>query len=515
MSIFHSIEAILLPSDNSIELGSYVINTFFYLARALLIRSLRFKQPGDVKHAVEYLRYLQDQSLETPNVTRSLIKSRLVLALGVQVELESVDPMQDIGELATLCRELLISCDSEPLLVLATKQFVTVMRRTREPVMRLPHEVIECLREARIRLPNLEGVYFALAHSLYLRFGLAHSHDDYKEAMLILDEVIADPNESVERTMRLAGAFALGRFCFDSKPEHLAEAIFRSRAHLNAMSFEDPHRYLFAESLGFLEKHRFEDFGVRSNWQQDNTNVVNASHLAASQMANSNLVEFPLPMPDRRNPAPHINAIFSIFKLTDLSNIEKAVEYCRLCLTSPHSYLPLTYEALGRLLYRLFSLTNNIEYLNESITVYCGLIKMPGVPTDFHNINISLIVTLHCRLKLFKAGGDINEIRELSTAVATDMSTEVLLRFHISCAWASAARYFGQPSTLNAYETAISLMQESLYFAPTLEMQHSRLAAMRDPFQKLPLDYVSYLVEIGEPREGPPMVRDEGLPCFS
>jgi len=35
-------------------------------------------------------------------------------------------------------------------------------------------------------------------------------------------------------------------------------------------------------------------------------------------------------------------------------------------------------------------------------------------------------------------------------------------------------------------------MQGSVILAPTLEIQHRRLVAMRDGFQKLPLDSVSH-----------------------
>ena len=41
-------------------------------------------------------------------------------------------------------------------------------------------------------------------------------------------------------------------------------------------------------------------------------------------------------------------------------------------------------------------------------------------------------------------------------------------------------------------------MQESLSFAPTLEIQHFRLVAMRDEYEKLPLNYASYLVQIDQ-----------------
>ncbi|KAH9973623.1 hypothetical protein BJV74DRAFT_953841 [Russula compacta] len=72
-SIYHSTEAILLPFHTSIELGSYLIETLFYLAFALLLRSQEVKQPGDVKHAIKYLRYIQDLSLETSDITHNVI----------------------------------------------------------------------------------------------------------------------------------------------------------------------------------------------------------------------------------------------------------------------------------------------------------------------------------------------------------------------------------------------------------------------------------------------------------
>ena len=146
----------------------------------------------------------------------------------------------------------------------------------------------------------------------------------------------------------------------------------------------------------------------------------------------------------------------------------------------------------------MFDLTGNIDHLHKSITVYCNLIKMPGVPINPQLIALLLTVALRSRFKLFTDRRDRDEMVELFAVAATNIRTEVLLRFCASCEWTNAARRFGQLSTRNAYETAISLMQESLSFPPTLEIQHSRLAAMCDHFQKIPLDYASYLVQIGQ-----------------
>ena len=497
-SIYHSTEAILLPSNLPIELGSHVIEALFYLALALFLRSP--KEPNDLKHAVQYLRYLQDQSLETPDLTSNGIKAIFVRILAVQMELESVDPLRDIGEMVTLCRELLRSGVEESLLMDAIKSLANAIRVTRVPLGQpLPDEAIECLREARIQLPDLKEVCFELALLLFDRFNRAQSQDDYEESMSILDKIIADSNEGAELAMCLVGSFARGRFLFNPTPENLAEAIFRNRTYLNALPCEDLRRRTVMKELAYLEQKRFEEFGVRSGRQEDNVEVVDDSPLAASsQLAKSNLVEFPLPMPDKKNPVPHLDALLSMFDITDLTNIEKAIEYCKLCLTSPHSHLPFTLDMLSQLLHRVFDLTGNIDYLNESIALRRDLINMPGVPFQHHLISLPLIDCLLSRFLLFKDRRDGNEIMEVFAVAATDPRTDVPRRFHTSCRWTQVARASEHPSTLTAYETAISLMQESLSFAPTLEIQHFRLVAMRDRYEKLPLDYASYLVQIGQ-----------------
>ena len=494
ISISQATEAILRSFNT---LGSYLIEVLFYLSRALIHRSQDLKRPRDVKHAIIYLRYLQDQSLETSKVTRNKIKVYLVCALAVQVEQESVDPMQGIGEMATLCRELLTLGDLDPeLLISSVNRLVNAILMTIRPIRQPPPDgAIECLREARIRLPDLKQVRLPLALSLRERFNQAHSHDDYEEAMSIADEIIAEPYEGMEAGIHLAGELALIQWYLDPKPEHLAEVIFRIRAYLNAIPSDDPGRGVTIELLACLEKVRFEAFGVRSGRQEDNAEVVDDWHLAVSQMAKSYLVEFPLPMPDERSRGPHLRAIVSILGITDPTNMEKAIEYCRLCITSPHSHLPATFMALGKLLHRLFHLTGNIKYLQESITVNRDFVKMPGVQGMLYAVVSLLIDCLFSRFWLFKGRRDIDEIMELYPVAATDTSIDVSHRILASYAWTQTARYTRHPSTLNAYETTISLMQESLSFAPTLEIQHFRLVAMRGEYEKLPLNYASYLIQ--------------------
>ncbi|KAH9970657.1 CHAT domain-containing protein [Russula compacta] len=123
---------------------------------------------------------------------------------------------------------------------------------------------------------------------------------------------------------------------------------------------------------------------------------------------------------------------------------------------------------------------------------------MEGAPVNPHTIARQLTDRLLSRFELFKDRRDIDEVMELLAVAVTDTSTDVALRFRTSCAWTLAARSSMHPATLTAYKTALELMQQSLSFAPTLEIQHFRLVAIRDEYEKLPLDYASYLIQIGQ-----------------
>jgi hypothetical protein len=70
-------------------------------------------------------------------------------------------------------------------------------------------------------------------------------------------------------------------------------------------------------------------------------------------------------------------------------------------------------------------------------------------------------------------------------------------RFRLSCWWAILARSINHPTTLTAYRSAMSLMQKSLFFAPTVSVQHARLFTMDENCQTMPLDYASYQIRLG------------------
>jgi hypothetical protein len=64
--------------------------------------------------------------------------------------------------------------------------------------------------------------------------------------------------------------------------------------------------------------------------------------------------------------------------------------------------------------------------------------------------------------------------------------------------WAVKARVEMHPSASLAYETAMSLLQETLILCPTLQTQHLRLVKASAMGWTMPSDYASYQIENGQ-----------------
>ena len=374
-------------------------------------------------------------------------------------------------------------------------------------------QAIKCLREASTRFPVLEDIPIKLAFALHDRFFLAHSKADYEEAMSILEESVA--RQDVELALNLAGSLARARFFYYGSPEYLEDALFRTRAHLGAMSSdsEDPERHLIAQSLALLEKVRLNEYFVTVNPQAADAGNIGVKnhplflHMGPFPIAKSDSNRFPAATQDEKNQDSYILGLGSLLGLLhvtdDLAAIEEAMENCRHCLTLSRScdgYAFLYAFLLVNFLLNAFRSTDDIKYLNESITVCRDILKMPGPQLTKLNIIHPLISSLVTRLARHGRTDDFDEIMRLLPIAATDICARIPDRFSISCQWAGFARHTRHPSTLIAYENAISesLIQDSLAFAPTLEIQHFRLVSKQTDDETLPLDYASYQVELGQ-----------------
>src|SRR5260221_12907942 len=223
-----------------------------------------------------YLRYLRGQRTEECFDLPIPFTKTLVSALAVQVEFELGDVDQVIEELADLCGELLDSHISIMSRTCPITAFAGAIGGHFEVLFggRIPSEkVIRCLRTATMRLPDLHDVAIALAKSLLIRFNRIPSEDDYKEGMAMLDKVITFRGPGVrerlyrEMALDFAALFAKVHLETYGKPEHLEEAIYRSRAALDGMSLDNPDRPLITANLAYLQGFRFDSSSSTANVQ--------------------------------------------------------------------------------------------------------------------------------------------------------------------------------------------------------------------------------------------------------
>ncbi|KAI0296883.1 hypothetical protein BC826DRAFT_1127639 [Russula brevipes] len=510
MSILHFTHAIFLPFPISMIGGrrplTNPIVAFYYLTNALLCRSLKFRRPSDVNNCVKYLRYLQDRSLEPFHVPYHEVLTSLVGALCLQMKLESGYAMQNVEEMSVLSRTLLASESSdvpEPPLNVAMENLAEGVTYAVELSNQPSEQVFESLREAHARLPGSHAVPFALSFSLSRRFFLTNSSDDYEEAMTALDKIIASgPGECLMDALDLASTLAHYRSGFFGKPEYLEEAISRFRAYLDALAPENPQRPIATYFLTSLERRRFMEFGVTNGPREAHSGDVEDVDILSLTLSRAKVKATESSSKTLPNYVRILDTQDTMRRITEMADVEEAIKCYRLFLASlqpspsPGDMIAsVAIENWGDLLLRGFQHTRKLDYLNESITVYRGILKAPHVPFP---VIRNLISSLFSRFFLSNDRKDLDELMQLYPIAATDTYTSAPRRFDISCQWAIAARAYKHPSTSTAYENAMSLMQDSLAFAPTLEIQHFRLVEMRDYHEKLPLDHASYRVHIGQ-----------------
>jgi len=326
------------------------------------------------------------------------------------------------------------------------------------------------------------------------------------DKVLILHSPAESPNTYLVEMFCIAVQLATDRFNLYGYPEYLEDAISRTRAYLGSTSLEDPKRSAMIYLLFKLEKTRFDDFGITNgppNMHSSSSEVfylLPFSHLVASLAASNAVISPPMAVDDCIQ---HLDAINTLDRITDKSDIEEAVRYCQLLLASlhgrPHDLLTIhLIGASGRFLHHAFKITNKREYLDESIVVFRHILKMPHAQLTHSEFVRQLISSLMSRFRVFGTREDVGELMQLFPIAVEDPFTKIPGRLKVSVQWSQFARILGHPSISIAYKSAISLMQDSLAFAPTLDIQHFRLVAIRDCVEILPLAYASYQINIGQ-----------------
>jgi hypothetical protein len=511
-SIFHLTKSILFPPHLWQNSGLTILQASFNLSLALVKRSEVSKLPDDAILAAKYLRNLRDQPPhQASGHQRHLVTSLLVEALAIQVELEAGDVVENIGEMAVLCHELLtLDTSSANTICSFTLFFGAFQSKLHLPLPDRPLEqIIECLRTGRAHQLCGRESRIALAMGLLIRYCKTFANDDYEEAASVLDEFItsSSPGDTLVAVARQLVTFhAMLRSSSHCTPEYSEEAIYRALS--DSSSAEEPAIIFDPEGIA---RKRFRDFGFSEEVSQ----IFSLFPLTRTSLGEyfgfspRNLEDLFDDDPDLRK-LEQITGILLGILHDDRGNIVEAIEKAETILASCAPTMGLATSAIpavfGMILFQAFVRTNKIEYLNESVSIFRPLLELPLLPFLRFRILRGLSLSLFVRSEVLSSSPpdqrrqDLDEALERLSQCVNNKHEDFHERCWLACRWASIARGTGHPSVSTAYESALSLIQDILLFAPTLQLQHTTLARSDDS-HRMSLDYASYQVDLNQLEE--------------
>ena len=531
----------LAPVSRDGNFLSNVFNLLFHLAHTLIERSEKFEQPEGIKYPNEYLRLLRGSTLDSLGVSRNLVTTSLVKGLGIQVEAGDGDGTRSVKEMVELCRELLASNKSAyfPSAAFMSLNVAAGAEYSRGLTIELLDEVVECLRDAvKVCPPSSYGVFFALAGQLNTRFVKNYSLGDYEEAMALLENIL-DPNRSGGCPDSIRGSastlvihLAVTRCAYFDNPEYSEVATSLLRAELSSASIDEVKRFQYSEWLSMLVKKRSRVYNLSESLEEANSNISRVVSILSSQplekfgtfveeiedvkktysmTALQQKIQYLEELLSNTSPGTerhkyclsHLAGWYeSKFRRTnDTSDINESIKYARLSLDAIHANDPqriISLSSLHDILLVAFEKSGTIICLNELITVGYNILEL-GSHEGWRFLTVHrLVLSLLCREELLGQIEDLHEAIRLISLVINDPYAGEPERFRLSCRWAIIARNIGHPTTLTAYKCAMSLVQSSLSFAPTVSVQHACLVAMGEDCQTMPLDYASYQINLGQ-----------------
>ncbi|KAH8995837.1 CHAT domain-containing protein [Lactarius hatsudake] len=510
----HLTESILLLPRSWLEYGPKILQALFLLALALFKSSQVSGLPGGGIYAAKYLRNLRDHPHSASSIPRHEIIKLLVHVLALEVKLGAsniAQTLQSIDEMAVLCHELLTSDPSDGI---AITLFARPVHTTYNAhVLDQPSDdVIVCLQLAKVYKPELRDVNIALFICLSARYLMTFGNDDYEEAASILDEITTsgssgDSQDKLVVTLqRLLASLALRRSDMHQTPEHLEEAFYRARASLDASLEEHPTRSLINYVLKLISEDRFHYFGSIEGLggSSDKSQIVLPALALFREHGN---FDWLFDWVDKKMRL--LMGLLDGIRNDDTTKIDEAIEKGRAILSPSIPRVPyaslfasLLLEFFGQMLFEAFQRTNNIEYLDESISTLRQVLVRPLDPRRRFTTTSCLSLSFLTRYRSFpgQPKEDLDEAVKLLSQCVNDACASSPERFWIACFWASVARQTRHPSASTGYESAVSLMHDTLIFAPTLQLQHSTLVTSGDS-HRVSLEYASYQVDQHQLRE--------------
>jgi CHAT domain-containing protein len=482
-AIVHLTESIhLLPLSSKLN-SPAMTDTLSYFARQLLQRSEATKQPENVVSTAKFLFQTRDRLHQIPSASRhrDRLTEFLVHILALQVALEAGNVMQNVREMAVLSRELLTldTSDINTSRLICLLYEVTVSKRCRGVSGQPLDELIECLRVTMKRRPDLLQSRAAFAICLGHRYRITGMDDDCEVALPILDEIGNSQDKYIAGfATGLAAALAMIRSEIHWTPEYLEEGMYRTRTWLSSSSYTE----FFASKLTFNTevsgKYRLRYFGSIEGVEEPSGPIVSWSE-----------------MPESDETLDRMKPLLAILNDGDPTKIDEAIKKGRSIAASSHK--ASVFNIFCELLYNAFVRTNEIKYLNESIRTHremfdSSTLKQAERLRTLPRLSRSFIA----RFQAFPSyrTQDVDEALELISKCVNNSLVYLPDRLWVACMWADFTRSIRHPSVSSAYDTALSLLQDTLHFSPTLQLKHTNLA-MDDVTYCLPLDYASYRVD--------------------
>ena len=512
-AITHYTEAVLLSPTSSQD----IVFALFHLATLLLVRYTEYNLPDGLKYSIKYLRFIRINFYSTETFKNLQpsgdVSSNLFRALALNLVLTPGEIEQDLEEMVTLIPEF-ITAD---ILTLGRKLAIKVFGWAvtslgieiycQENTQRAINRAIQLLREAAVLNPDLV-ISYAIAACLAVRFETTFVMKDCEEALTNIDRIFAtcSPGDNLSEVERnatgLLFCLVVSRVNLSPTPENIEDGIHRLRT-ISPYSLDDEHRATLTLTLEAFTHKRFQYFGVTGNSggtpPDPNMDILPTSNLGqrSGSETSSQIQEKKYRLRD-----------FTIALMNgETTDVEAVVESSRKLIPSQQpsdqwSHSSDLADAFAGVLLHAYGRTERLDYLNEAITTFQGLRKISAKSKLSHfHVGCELHRSLRKRLDLLLSPQDFEELMQLSSELANDGSGEVFTRFEMSCFWAINAGANRRPSAFIAYETAMSLLQETLVLCPTLQTKHYRLSAMHRDAERLPSDYASYQIENGQVKQ--------------
>jgi CHAT domain-containing protein len=471
--------------------------------------------------------------------------------LATRVKGDAGDATEDINKILFFCRELTSGASPHSpgyltsALQALTQAVLDIYSRGMQ--MQSLDQVIGCLREALKNCSGLHQVSFDLANLLTVRFLVHHAVNDYEEAKVLLDHINRSLGDPPCQCRYPAGALTTAlehaQSIANRNLEDFEEEVSRCRSSLaNGSHFGgDPlHSAITVLLKRLLASHAEQ--GSKHIGPSQGTQVAHPkfAHLPFStespvatfgdslRVDGSGIVPAPLPtsseentsivhLRDRyRNARPgtgeqrkclrRLVRLYNDLIHHDTTFIDQAVKDHETLLaiidsTDQSNFLHIS--NFGKFLYEAFNLTKTVKYLDEAITRYREVLDFVSARPYRFAIIQWLIGLLLTRWELHRRREDSEDLNEAmvqfeSFAKLNDAFTAVPFRFYLACDWVYNAQISKHDSLLTAHKYAMSLMQSSLVFAPTLVDKHDHLVEKRHPYEKTPLNFASYHIGVDE-----------------